>query len=38
VSATSHLIKNVSVLGAEPTDLLLQDGVIADPATAPADA
>ncbi|HEY0950856.1 dihydroorotase [Nocardioides sp.] len=38
MSATSYLIKNVSVLGAEPTDLLLQGGVIADPATAPADA
>ena len=25
---TTYLIKNVSVLGAEPTDLLLADGVV----------
>jgi dihydroorotase len=36
--STSYLIKNVSVLGGEPTDLLLQDGVIADASGAPADA
>lgn len=36
--STSYLIKNVSVLGGEPTDLLLRDGVIADAADAPADA
>ncbi len=29
--STDFLIKNVSVLGGEPTDLLLQDGVIASP-------
>ena len=34
----SYLIKNVSVLGGEPTDLLLRDGVIADVAEAPSDA
>ncbi len=28
--STSYLIKNVAVLGGEPGDLLLQDGVIAD--------
>ncbi|MFC6344408.1 dihydroorotase, partial [Nocardioides hankookensis] len=27
--STSYLIKNVAVLGGEPTDLLLQDGVVA---------
>nr|WP_157344522.1 dihydroorotase [Nocardioides sp. MAH-18] len=32
------MIKNVSVLGGEPTDLLLRDGVVADAADAPADA
>jgi dihydroorotase len=37
VSAT-YLIRNVSVLGGTPTDLLLRDGVIADPADAPRDA
>ncbi len=36
--SNAYLIKNVSVLGGEPTDLLLQDGVIAAPADAPADA
>ena len=36
--STTYLIKNVSVLGAEPADLLLRDGVIADAAEAPADA
>lgn len=35
---TDYLIKNVSVLGGTPTDLLLKDGVIADAADAPADA
>lgn len=35
--STTYLIKNVSVLGGAPTDLLLKDGVIADPADAPAD-
>ncbi|MBZ5741296.1 dihydroorotase [Nocardioides mangrovi] len=35
--STSYLIKNVSVLGGEPTDLLLKDGVIADGADASAD-
>ena len=35
---TTFLIKNVSVLGGTPTDLLLRDGVIADPAGAPSDA
>lgn len=34
----TYLIKNVAVLGGTPTDLLLRDGVIADPADAPADA
>ena len=34
----SYLIKNVSVLGGTPVDLLLRDGVIADAADAPADA
>jgi dihydroorotase len=34
----SYLIENVSVLGGEPTDLLLRDGVIADAADTPADA
>ena len=36
--STTYLIKNVSVLGGTPTDLLLCDGVIADPADAPSDA
>ncbi|MBA2953021.1 dihydroorotase [Nocardioides sp. MAH-18] len=36
--STTYLIKNVSVLGGEPTDLLLRDGVVADAADAPADA
>jgi len=36
--STSYLIKNVSVLGGTPTDLLLRDGVIVDPADAPSDA
>ncbi|WP_243059924.1 dihydroorotase [Nocardioides sp. SR21] len=36
--STNYLIKNVSVLGGTPTDLLLQDGVIADGADAPDDA
>ncbi|MBB3044397.1 dihydroorotase [Nocardioides soli] len=35
---SEYLIKNVAVLGGTPTDLLLRDGVIADPADAPADA
>ncbi|WP_395658726.1 dihydroorotase [Nocardioides sp.] len=35
---TTYWIKNVSILGGEPTDLLLRDGVIADAAGAPADA
>ena len=32
-----YLIKNVSVLGSEPTDLLLSDGVIADAAAGATD-
>ncbi|QWF20299.1 dihydroorotase [Nocardioides sp. LMS-CY] len=36
--STTYLIKNVSVVGGTPSDLLLRDGVIADPADAPADA
>ena len=36
--STTYLIKNVSVLGGTPRDLLLRDGVIADAAQAPADA
>jgi dihydroorotase len=36
--STSYLIKNVSVLGGTPTDLLLRDGVIADAGDAPTDA
>src|SRR4051812_45716045 len=35
---STYLIKSVSVLGGTPTDLLLRDGVVADPADAPADA
>lgn len=35
---STYLIKNVAVLGGAPSDLLLQDGVIADAAQAPADA
>lgn len=35
---TDYLIKNVSVLGGTPTDLLLKDGIIADAADAPAGA
>ena len=35
---TTYLIKNVSVLGGTPSDLLLQDGVIRDAADAPDDA
>ncbi|GAA1143816.1 dihydroorotase [Nocardioides aquiterrae] len=38
MSERSYLIKNVSVLGGTPTDLLLQDGVIAAAGDAPADA
>jgi dihydroorotase len=30
----SHLVRNVSVLGAAPADLLIRDGVVADPARA----
>ena len=36
--STTYLIKNVSVLGGTPTDLLLADGVVADVAQAPVDA
>jgi dihydroorotase len=36
--STTYLITNVSVLGGEPTDLLLQDGLVRDAADAPADA
>lgn len=36
--STTYLIKSVSVLGGDPTDLLLRDGVIAAGADAPADA
>jgi dihydroorotase len=35
---TAYLISGVRVLGAEPTDLLLADGLIGDPADAPAKA